>query len=215
MANSSACDQHLFSCRIRSVQHWVARRLGETRHERRVLLIAVRLFDLLGGFHGLGPSHRRLLKLGCFLHDVGRLHGARRHHIAGAQMILQSRSLPLHRSERTAAAYLTRYHRKQVPDPPKQESALQQAEHGGLRILLAILRAADALDSRRICPRALTMRLVGRNVGIHVYIQGERRRACRAFEKRRRFQLLKKTLGVSVKLRVLQTSIPSRLCGSI
>jgi exopolyphosphatase/pppGpp-phosphohydrolase len=208
-------QQRVRSNRIHLVQRWVARRLGTTRHERRVLRIAVRLFDLLSRFHGLDHSHRRLLKFGALLHDVGRAYGARKHHIAGARMVLESPSLPLRSFERIAAAYLTRYHRKQVPDLRQQSLVLDADAHSDLQVLLAILRAADALDSRRVPSRALAMRLSGRRLEIHVYIDGQWRRACRAFRKRRKFRLLRTTLDISVKLRLRRSDVPYDVCGCV
>jgi exopolyphosphatase/pppGpp-phosphohydrolase len=212
MAETGVRDlRHGFPHRIEWARRWVARSLGTIRHEHRVLGIAVRLFDLLAPYHGLGHRHRRLLKLGALLHDVGRLNGACRHHITGAHMILQSPCLPLAFTERTAAAYLTRYHRKQVPEWSKQSIICDKKELSDLQVLLAILRAADALDSRRVRSRALTMRLADRRLEIHIYTECQSRRARRALEKHDKFQLLRSTLDISVKLRLRHSDVSSNV----
>src|SRR4051794_23911798 len=95
-----------------------ARRIVPSRgssHERRVASIALRLFDLLGQQHGLGPDYRQVLRIAALLHDAAKPHGTRGHHIRGAEMILADADLRLSAWERRASAFLVRYHRGAVP----------------------------------------------------------------------------------------------------
>jgi len=194
--------------RVHILQHWVARRLGTIRHEQRVARIAAHLFDLTAHLHGLGSVHRRMLRMGALLHDVGRYYGSRRHHIRGCRMILESSRLPLNAVERRAAAYLARYHRKRVPRAEEQSFVECEDERRAFECLLAILRTADALDSRLVVSPALTMRLVGRRLSIHCFVKGRWRDTCRAFRKRRKFRLLKEHLDVRVEVELRKVDAP-------
>ncbi len=63
---------------------WVARQLERVDHERRVARIASHLFDLTRDRHGLGAADRRLLRLACLVHDVGRCVSKADHPAEGA-----------------------------------------------------------------------------------------------------------------------------------
>ncbi len=116
-------------------------------------------------------------------------------------MIVGSASLPLRPAERRAAAYLARYHRKRVPSPEEQE-IVGENEQESLQLLLAILRTADALDGRRLASPGLAMRLTGRQLEIHCHIRRQWKRACRTFQKRRKFRLLKDLVGIDVQVQL-------------
>ena len=196
-----------FGNRLRAVSQWMAAKLGRTSHEHRVARIAARLFDLTRRLHGLGRRYRRALKAGALLHDVGRCQGAGRHHITGARLILASRSLPLRSWERHVAAFLARYHRGPVPEDREWDELGR--ERDGMRILLGLLRAADALDSRRLSHPALAIRLRGSDLRIRCHIHGQWRRAQQAFRKRRKFTLLRLALGLRVKLQLRRVDEPA------
>ena len=189
--------------RIATIERWVVRQLGCSRHERQVLGIATRLFDLTANLHGLPPFCRRYLRIGALVHDVGRIGGAAGHHVRGAGMVLRNQSLPLSIDERQVVAFLTRFHRKRPPTKRTiREWTGSNAQVGVLRKLLAILRAADALDSRRITAQGLTMRLDGRRLRVRCYVDGDRAAAGRAFDKKRKFQMLQEVLRLSVKVQI-------------
>lgn len=189
--------------RIATIERWVVRNLGCCRHERQVLGIATRLFDLTAGFHGLPPFCRRFLRIGALVHDVGRVGGPAGHHVRGAQMVLRNHYLPLSAEERQAAAFLTRFHRKRPPSRRSiREWTPDESRVGVLRKLLAILRAADALDSRRMAAQGLTMRLEGCRLRVQCFVDGDRAAAGRALNKRRKFLMLREVLGLSVKVQI-------------
>ena len=189
--------------RITTVERWVVRQLGCCRHEKQVLGIATRLFELTANLHGLPPFYRRFLRIGALVHDVGRIGGAAGHHVRGARMVLRNQGLPLSADERQVAAFLTQFHRKRPPSKRTiREWTGTSAQVGVLRKLLAILRAADALDSRRVTSQGLTMRLEGRRLQVRVLVDGDRAAAVRALDKRRKFQMLREVFGLSVKVQI-------------
>src|SRR5262245_22688900 len=123
---------------------------GYSPHERRVARIATRLFDVLEPLHQLKPSDRRLLRIAALLHDSGRAGRAEDHHVRGADAVLDDFTLPLKPSKRRAIGYLVRHHCGRVPPLGCDEILKPGDRRRKLRILLALLRAADGLDSRRI-----------------------------------------------------------------
>src|SRR5690348_6112154 len=99
----------------RATESWARRQLGRIEHERRVLTIATKLFDLTAHLHQLHAPHRKVLRMAALLHDVGRPFGEKNHPSDGAGMIEEDGYLPLSGRQRRAVVYLTRYHRGAVP----------------------------------------------------------------------------------------------------
>jgi exopolyphosphatase / guanosine-5'-triphosphate,3'-diphosphate pyrophosphatase len=193
--------RHLFTTRLGRLRRWVCCRLGDSRHEQRVMQIAVALFDLTAKRHELKPRHRRILELAAFLHDIGRVHGAERHNVHGARMLLDGSSLHLRGSERAILAHLTRYHRGRLPacradwTHPELESARS------MQLLLAMLRAADALDSRNFATPALSIRLKGDRLRIRCYVH-DLPRAEECFLKKKKYRLLEALLGLRIQVQL-------------
>src|SRR3954471_16562851 len=79
---------------------WARRQLGSAEHERRVLLIATKLFDLTTRLHALQPRDRQTLRLAALLHDVGRHFGEKNHPADGARMIEDDGYIPLSTRQR-------------------------------------------------------------------------------------------------------------------
>jgi len=187
----------------RFLQRWANRHLGTLEHERRVADIADTLFTLTRPRHDLGIQHRRLLALGAVVHDVGRCDGEDGHEIAGAKMVLRDESLPLSGSERRALAYLTRYHRGPVPETGDDRILRDDDDHDTLRLTLALLRAADAMDSRSLeSPRLVfAMRNSGR-LRIACYLDDDSAKARKVYGRRKKFKLLEEILDVRVEIDV-------------
>lgn len=182
------------------VRDWVRRRLGSVAHELRVARVARMLFALTRRWHGLGAAECRLLTLGALVHDVGRFHGEKKHAQNGAQMILHEVRLPLGDAERRRVAYLARYHKGKVPAPG--EDAVLHHEADDLRtmhILLALLRAADGLDSRAAGGPNLVLSVRGRTVQIHGYVEMELSEAARLYGRPKKLALLEEVLACQVK----------------
>jgi exopolyphosphatase/pppGpp-phosphohydrolase len=179
---------------------WTRRRLGSLRHERRVLAAADAIFRLLQPLHRLEEADRRLLRLAAIVHDVGRCVNAATHAQVGAGILLADESLPLTPRQRRALAYLTRYHRGAVPESGFEEILRPGDERPTLRVLLAILRAADALDGRQLgqSPPRIALKLRGRKLKIRVTLEQESRRVRKYFSRRKKFRTLQRELGVEV-----------------
>lgn len=202
-----------------AVQRWVARRLGGVRHERQVAAIGSNLFDLTLPLHKLSLADRRLLRLAAMVHDVGRCVSKADHPAEGAWMLRGDTTLPLGPAERRALAYLTRYHRGAVP-PPATDAVLRAGDdHDRLLRLLALLRAADALDSRSLVSGRLVFALVGadpphRGVAgrtprrVTCYIETDRPKARRVYRRRKKFRLLEEVLGVRMDVDIARAEAP-------
>ncbi|HEY8667339.1 MAG TPA: HD domain-containing protein [Tepidisphaeraceae bacterium] len=198
MAEHQAC-----ALRRRAVERWAERRLGNIDHELRVLEIATALFDLGAGRHRLDPSHRKLLRLASLLHDVGRCKGAQNHHHRGARMVAKSK-LPFDDAQRRALMYLTRHHRGRVPALGAERDLIARDDRAPLRAVLALLRAADALDNRSLAPPRLQFALQGRQLCIRCRLAEDSPKARRVFRRRKKFHLIEKLLGCKVELRIVK-----------
>lgn len=188
-------------------ERWVSRRLGEIGHEQRVAATAARLFDLTANRHQLPPYFRRLLRLAALVHDVGRAVEDDRHPMIGAKMVLADTWLPVRDTERRALAYLVRYHRGAVPDAG-MDAILDSADNApALRTVLALLRAADALDSRQLSPPHLSIRRRGRRLFITCRLNEDSAKARRVYRRRKKFRLLREELDLKVTVDVIGRSL--------
>ena len=185
-----------------ALRRWTRRHLGQLDHELRVADIADTIFTLTRGRHGLGVAHRRLLALAAIVHDVGRVDGEGGHEIVGAKMILRDELLPLTGSERRALAYLTRYHRGDVPDAGKDRVLSESDDHDALCATLALLRAADALDSRSLESPRLVFALRANRLRVACYLDEESAKARRVYRRRKKFRLLEELLECRVEIDV-------------
>jgi len=174
-----------------------------TAHERRVMDIALGMYSLLQPIHQLPPRYRRMLKIGALVHDVGRHRGSDRHHIRGARMVAKARYLNITPEERIFAAYAARYHRGPIPTGEDSARLLPSEHFRPMRILLAILRAADALDKRRLTPPTILLKRTGYQLRVAVVTGPSHYDTLRkALDGRRKFRMLSNELDVSVKLKL-------------
>jgi exopolyphosphatase/pppGpp-phosphohydrolase len=193
-----------------AVTRWVARHLGEATHERQVMHVASELFDLTRPIHGLGIADRRLLRLAALVHDVGRAVCKATHPAEGAAMILAAdRSLPLTGTERRQLAYLTTYHKGDVPSLGADTVLSPHDDADRLLTLLALLRAADALDGRSIETPRLVFALAGKTtrslplrLRVHVYLHEDTPKARKVYSRRKKFRLLENLFGVEVEIEI-------------
>lgn len=182
----------------RIVARWALRRLGTLEHERRVLALADELFRLLRPLHDLGPFARRMLRLAALAHDVGRSVNDKRHPQVGASMLLADKRLPLNQQQRRCLAYLTRYHRGAVPKVGYDDILHDDDPRNQMRMALAFLRAADALDGRQHEAPRVRFKLRGDRLKIRCHLDDECRRARKFFSRRKKFRLLEEVLQVRV-----------------
>lgn len=183
-------------------ERWAQRRLGRIGHERRVAAIASTLFDLTRELHELSASHRRLLRLGAIVHDVGRSVEDRRHPAIGAEMLMEDSHLPITNQDRRRLAYLTRYHRGAVPEVGYDGILRDGDAKKTMRRILALLRAADTLDNRNLTPPRIVMSLKGRKLNVTCFIEDDCNKSRRAFSKRKKFRLLEDILDCKVDVQI-------------
>ncbi len=185
-----------------AAQRWAARRLGRIDHERRVAMVATTLFDLTSDLHELGAPERRLLRLACILHDVGRSLDRKSHPAKGARMIARDTWLPLTPAERRALCYLTHYHRGAVPQNGHDDWLAPEDNRKAMRRILALLRAADALDSRAVIPPRIVFAIRGRKIAVYCYLDEDDPKARRIYRRRKKYRLLEQTLGCRIQIQI-------------
>jgi exopolyphosphatase/pppGpp-phosphohydrolase len=185
-----------------SLEAWVGRKSGPIDHEIRVAEIADALFNLTRDLHGLGAQDLLTLKSAALVHDVGRAIDPKNHAEVGANLVLEDSALSLRALQRRWLAYLTLYHRG--PVPALGEDRILIAEDDGPRLLklLALLRAADTLDSRSMEPPRLVLRRRGRRVRIWCVVRENASEAREAFCRPKKFRLLEQTLNCRVVVQV-------------
>lgn len=182
---------------------WARRRLGNVDHERRVFQIAGALFDLTRDLHGLGRRSHWALGAAAWLHDVGRSVDPKTHEVVGAEMILSDVALALPSDARRWVAYLTLHHRGSVPDLGDDDILRAADDREGLRKVLALLRAADTLESRSLDepPRLLLMRR-DRRIRVSCLVRDHVDRAEKAFCRPKKYRLFQQTIGCSLDVDV-------------
>jgi exopolyphosphatase / guanosine-5'-triphosphate,3'-diphosphate pyrophosphatase len=189
---------HPLCLKLHALSRWTARQLGDIGHEQRVASIASTLFELTGSLHALKGDDLRLLRMAAIVHDVGRSVDDETHPEHGAAMVRQAAHLPLTGSERRWLAYLTRYHRGRVPGSRSDKILRRKDDHPRLRLLLALLRAADALDSRTAETPHLRFHLDGRRLRVLCHLEHDTPKARRVYTRRKKFRLLEELLGCQV-----------------
>ena len=197
------------SAQVAAVERWVRRQLGAVQHELRVAEIGATVFELTSPLHRLeAAADARLLRLACLVHDVGRCVDDAEHPAEGAAMLLADDSLPLSAAERRSLAYLTLYHRGDVPDLGDDDVLHPGDDHARLLKLLAMLRCADGLDSRSLeSPRLVFALLAGAadappQLRVTCYLQSDNPKVRRVYSRRKKFRLLEQTLGCRVEVEV-------------
>jgi exopolyphosphatase/pppGpp-phosphohydrolase len=182
---------------------WVSDQLGGIRHERRVAAIARTLFELTQPLHDLDRKDLRILKLAAYLHDLGRAQNKKNHPAVGARIIRREKSLPLSKGQRRMLAYLTLRHRGRVPEMENDSALKRVNDTRKARLLLAFLRAADALDCRGLQSPRLTISRRGSQIRIICRPREDSAKARRAFSRRKKFRLLEELLGCRIEVVVM------------
>lgn len=181
---------------------WARRKLGSINHERRVVQIAGALFGLTRDLHDLKQGERWLLSAAALLHDVGRAVDPAEHERIGAEMILSDPSLGLSPEDRRRLGYLTLYHRGPVPDLGRDEILRDGDGRQACRKVLALLRAADTLDSRSMEPPDLLLLRRAREVTVRCHVCDRADKARKAFCRPKKFRLLEQSLRCKIDVEV-------------
>jgi exopolyphosphatase/pppGpp-phosphohydrolase len=203
------------SLKHQAVERWVARRLGSIEHEQRVAQIASTLFNLTWPLHQMPAAELKLLRLAAAVHDVGRAIDDENHPVEGANMLLDDEHLPLSATERRLLAYLTLHHRGKVPVAGADEVLAPGDDAERMLDLLALLRAADALDSRSLQSPRLVFALVGLGnpragkspasdpeLRVTCYLDTDCEKARKVYQRRKKFKLLEERFGCRVEIEV-------------
>ncbi len=182
---------------------WASDQLGGIRHERRVAATASSLVDITLPLHDLTRAEIRLLKIAAFVHDVGRSENNKDHPSIGARMVRRNAGLPVSKKQRRALAYLTLRHRGLVPAIQDDPALRRVNDPETLRLLLGFLRAADALDSRRLASPRLSFFRRGRRIRILCHLREDSAEARRVFSRRKKFKLLEEMLDCRIEVVVV------------
>jgi exopolyphosphatase / guanosine-5'-triphosphate,3'-diphosphate pyrophosphatase len=186
---------------------WVKSLLNRVGHERRVMQLATLLFDETHDLHGLEANHRELLRLAAIVHDVGRCVSAANHPKIGARMLRRDTTLPISPDARRQLCYLTRHHRGAVPEIGFDDILHIKDNPVAMRVILALLRAADTLDNRNLASPNVTVRRRGYRLVISCDQPERLDKARQIFTRRRKFRLLEDVLGCRVKVRVRPAAV--------
>lgn len=132
---------------LRPLREFVERCQVDRRHVEQVRILALALFDQLGGVLVCDESERWILEAAALLHDVGQMVSYRQHHKHSYQLIMHAERLNLSARDRTLVALVSRYHRKSGPRRKHAEfMALNEDDRQVVMRLSALLRVADGLD---------------------------------------------------------------------
>lgn len=184
------------------IHSWVRRHVRQIAHERRVVQLAIALFDLTSDLHVLTPRQRLILACGALVHDVGRSVTVDGHEVVGAELIQNDKALRIDPAARRHLAYLTRYHRGRVPERGSDSVLTRTDDHDALLKMLALLRAADTLDSRALEPPRIVMIRRGARVDIACIVRDQLGLAQQRFCRPKKFRLLTSTLACEVNVEV-------------
>ena len=186
-----------------AAERYAKRKLGKIDHEGRVLAIARQLFELTRVQLELCDADLRLLSLAAVLHDVGRSVNDKDHPEEGARLLLGTTALDLSPFERRALAMITLCHRGAVP-AQWEEPFLKPADpRRSVRIVLGLLRVADALDNRQIVSPNIVLTRRQRRLHVACYVpQADLRDARRIYKRRKKFHLLEEFLGSEIDVTV-------------
>jgi exopolyphosphatase/guanosine-5'-triphosphate,3'-diphosphate pyrophosphatase len=193
---------HAHAMDLRAIAHWASRHLDDVEHEQRVSRIASTLFDLTSPLHRLDPRARNLLRAAALVHDVGRSVNKSEHPAEGARILLRDGSLKLHDHDRRALAFLTFYHRDGLPRLGNEKLLKESHDRPTLRAVLALLRGADALDSRSLESPRLVFSLKKKRLQVTCYLEDFSSKARRVYQRRKKFRLMEEELDCAVEVAV-------------
>jgi exopolyphosphatase/guanosine-5'-triphosphate,3'-diphosphate pyrophosphatase len=188
---------------LRTAARWFGRRLEcDVRHSEYVRRLGLALFDQLRPLHRMGPELRLVLEVGAILHDVGRFIDPQGHHKHGEYLVRNARIPELKGWRRDMVASLVRYHNgKSEPEPHhKPYSALDPERRRQTRLLAALLRLAEALDSdHKQAVERMEVAFERRQVEIRVSVKSSSSAVVNAAE--RRAELFEKEFRAELTLR--------------
>lgn len=119
----------------------------DEKHCRKILEIAVKIFESVKDGYNLTREDLDILEAAVFLHDIGHSISHSQHHRHSYYLIKNSELLGFNNDEIDIIANVARYHRKSHPKTKHAEfNKLSQPNKNKVRMLAGILRIADGLD---------------------------------------------------------------------
>src|SRR5207244_694092 len=118
------------------------------------------------------------------------------------RLVLRDKRLRVSDAVRRALAFLTRHHRGGVPEVGDESILAPDDDRDTLRKLLALLRAADALDSRSKESPRLVFGLKKNRLRVTCYLEQPSPKTRRVYERRKKFRLLEQELDCTVEIDV-------------
>ncbi len=89
-----------------------------------------------------------------------------------------------------------------MPDAGHDDVLVRGDDAERMRVILALLRAADALDGRVVQSPQLVFALIGQTLKVTCYLNEECPKARRVYGRRKKFRLLEEVLGIVVDINV-------------
>lgn len=135
--------------RIEKIEALASKYDPDPKHSRHVRMNALKIFDELGSFSGLGSTERYLLEAAALLHDTGWKYGSKSHNKSSSsfKIVLTEDDLPLDTWERYAVGNMVRYHTKGLPKKKHRSlKAFPENYQKKLFRTASILRLSDGLD---------------------------------------------------------------------
>ena len=133
---------------LNSAHHLGAKYVYDKGHAVCVASLALKLYDLLAGDHGMGSRERLLLEVSGILHDIGTYISPSGHHKHSYYLVDAAEIFGLRRTDKNIVANVVRYHRR---IPPRETHvpymSLAKSDRAIVSKLASILRVADALDT--------------------------------------------------------------------
>jgi len=192
----------------RTLTSWARLYLGDLQHEQRVWEIAQDLVRACSPVLRLTSDQVELLRWGITVHDVGRSIADKGHARLGENLLANASELPLTSAQRRWLRYLIRYHRGPVPDVGRDRILQPSDDIRAVRTVLAILRAADALDNRStITPPRIKISLREQSLRVECSFGDITSKTLRTLMRKKKFRLLEDVLGCRVQMVVRQNNL--------
>ena len=140
-------SEDMKNVRYRSVINLAKHCNYDEHHCKKILQLALPVFDALRDKHNLTSQDLDLLEASIYLHDIGHSISHSQHHRHSYYLIKNSELLGFNNEEIEIIANISRYHRKSHPKAKHAEfNKLSAVNKTKVKMLAGILRIADGLD---------------------------------------------------------------------
>ncbi len=131
-----------------SLIHGIGRRYKyDRKHGQQVERLALRIFDGVAGYYGMGEHERLLLQAAALLHDIGKYVCMRNHSLYSYQLLMATDIFGFSNHDREIIALISYYQDNKLFDrTDKDAPAIASSMVAIVAKLAAIVRLADALD---------------------------------------------------------------------